>query len=481
MCLFGAPGSNSTSEWISRQVASFSRYPHKRPAGLAIDGSGGMRLNQLMRLWGEKNAVTKQQVHAALQRHMHHDNSKCLRFALSDAPGGDLTIHVYKRKDAVTSTDPWPAPSAASQTAPARPARRGTKASRKVDGDDGATELMRPKAKAAPTSTAPASAAPADDTAWDEGSDKDGGGRLANAAEDAAAGEVRDEPFWEEDPPLPPADARSAPGGLDDTPRPPTRKRPPLDEERRERSARSRASSWEDDSRWRDANDEDSESSRWKASSSWMSSRPQDDWPGGSRGDSRDGIELKIMKWLNYVLKTGHRQLKVDLDDGWASIDDLADVCSQHREDFGISDGQQIRELLEQSDIEGRFALDSRGRVRKVSRDQRRPRQELVRRMAPPWRGTVASGLSRGGRVGDGEERGGEGMPIPGPEPAAEPDSVARSTGSSGCERPAPPPGDDWQRFSDDGVLWWFYDGPKGKWWMANTETKPQPFVEDTV
>jgi len=35
----------------------------------------------------------------------------------------------------------------------------------------------------------------------------------------------------------------------------------------------------------------------------------------------------------------------------------------------------------------------------------------------------------------------------------------------SSPERPQQPPGKHWDKFQDDGQMWWFYDGPLGQWW----------------
>lgn len=32
------------------------------------------------------------------------------------------------------------------------------------------------------------------------------------------------------------------------------------------------------------------------------------------------------------------------------------------------------------------------------------------------------------------------------------------------CKHPPPPPGKHWEQFDDEGVLWWYYEGPLGKW-----------------
>eukprot|EP00928_Gymnodinium_smaydae_P036696 TRINITY_DN25611_c0_g1_i1.p1 TRINITY_DN25611_c0_g1~~TRINITY_DN25611_c0_g1_i1.p1 ORF type:complete len:237 (+),score=38.53 TRINITY_DN25611_c0_g1_i1:73-783(+) len=39
---------------------------------------------------------------------------------------------------------------------------------------------------------------------------------------------------------------------------------------------------------------------------------------------------------------------------------------------------------------------------------------------------------------------------------------------------PARPPGEYWTRYNDCGELWWYYEGPLGKWWCSS-ETEDTP------
>ena len=35
---------------------------------------------------------------------------------------------------------------------------------------------------------------------------------------------------------------------------------------------------------------------------------------------------------------------------------------------------------------------------------------------------------------------------------------------------PEGPPGQHWKKYSDDDFLWWYYEGPAGKWWCNDGE-----------
>mmetsp|Transcript_150952 Transcript_150952/g.485109 ORF Transcript_150952/g.485109 Transcript_150952/m.485109 type:complete len:126 (+) Transcript_150952:1-378(+) len=52
------------------------------------------------------------------------------------------------------------------------------------------------------------------------------------------------------------------------------------------------------------------------------------------------------------------------------------------------------------------------------------------------------------------------------------------SQGPSSADPRAPPlpPGECWVRYTDKGVLWWYYEGPLGKWWMSVGDTSPIPW-----
>merc|ERR1719195_1344465 len=87
----------------------------------------------------------------------------------------------------------------------------------------------------------------------------------------------------------------------------------------------------------------------------------------------------QVQRWLAYVLHTGHRELGVRVEDGWAFLDELAEVMGRDRPRFGLFDSDRLRVLLEETDTIGRFELDSTGRIRKVPKDSRSGRSRGAR------------------------------------------------------------------------------------------------------
>ena len=47
------------------------------------------------------------------------------------------------------------------------------------------------------------------------------------------------------------------------------------------------------------------------------------------------------------------------------------------------------------------------------------------------------------------------------------------------AKAPSRPPGDGWTQYEDHGVLWWYYEGPLGKWWwFCKDGQEPAPVRE---
>ena len=67
-----------------------------------------------------------------------------------------------------------------------------------------------------------------------------------------------------------------------------------------------------------------------------------------------------------------------------------------------------------------------------------------------------------------------------------EPESMHPNDDKTNDQDPEPMYPDDkdplWQQYEDLnklGTFWWYYEGPKGKWFMANDDTIPQPWRDD--
>jgi len=386
---------NGCSEWISRQVASFARYPAKRPTGLWVDSTGAFRLSVLMSVWGRKQGLTEQQVFSGLQKHKFHENSGSLRFAMSGEPAGDLTIRVHRRKDGV-----MPGQEQAGLVKDARVIARIRP--RTVCGDAtvaGAT--ITPDHRAGGVKVTPGSTRWSDHT---DGQDQEVWDRYHGWHNDTSWGAKE---FWK-------TGRKIA------------------------RSKWQTADNWHERSGWQDGES-------WERSSHDVQSNGE-----------------KVQRWLSYVLKGGCEKLGISVDqDGWASVDELANALHHDRPYLEIAESQELRDLLRDTDLDGRFELDELGRLRKVDREARRPRK-----IAPS--SGIGTAASAPGEL-DSERDGGSG----------EPSATIASVDTANPDMPEKPPGDHWTKYIDDDTIWWYYEGPKGKWWTQNTDEPPQLWTED--
>jgi hypothetical protein len=45
--------------------------------------------------------------------------------------------------------------------------------------------------------------------------------------------------------------------------------------------------------------------------------------------------------------------------------------------------------------------------------------------------------------------------------------------------KPPPPPGDHWTKYEDEGNIWFYYEGPLGKFWCPADNKDPQPYDDE--
>lgn len=84
---------------ISKVVASFGRYPDRRPPGLRVCPDGAIRVQDIVDSWGAGRGISRQQLVTALQEHMFHsDGGRSLRFALSEDAEGHLIVRVMAKR-----------------------------------------------------------------------------------------------------------------------------------------------------------------------------------------------------------------------------------------------------------------------------------------------------------------------------------------------------------------------------------------------
>lgn len=182
-------------------------------------------------------------------------------------------------------------------------------------------------------------------------------------------------------------------------------------------------------------------------------------------GGGRSAAE-QVQRWVGWFLKTGHRELRLGLQEGRARLADVAAALGRIRPELGVADEGSLRKLLEETDLAGRFELDDQGRVRKVPRDHRR-------RRSPP--------CSPQAGVRPVEE-----------DPALKLAAQATATVQAAVEaaaaaaqaaragRPLPPPGEHWKKYTDEGDLWYYYSGPLGSWWCLDADKENiMPFGQE--
>lgn len=449
------------SEWISRTVAGFGRYPDKRPAGLHVDKNGALRLGDLMSTWGLKHGLKEDEVLHAVRAHMFHNGeSGMLRFAIDCDSSQQILIRVMPKRGgakpecATPMRAPWHAQKKKKQPALARGSvlremspHHLASSLATCDKLEMALDELESSAVQTPRVAKDKLEMSLDDLIRSErtGTIKKayGGSGDANMrdAEDHQNHGMPSRPQWQKTR----VHRAMEQMGLTEGTRH-IRQRP----------------------------------------GAWAQSAP------APRGDCHNSAAEKVQRWISWVLRSGHSQLNVPVCDGWVPLAALVVAMQKSRPGFGEFDGDKLRLLLENSDHAGRFELDQHGRLRKVPKGQRRPRTVAGPAVAAPSAaGPVAVAATGRGQqphsascspmshrqrrhasCSCSSERslGGSG------------DVVMADAGSSPAHEPAPerrapdrPPGDHWKQFQDEGRLWWHYDGPKGQWWCAQ-HAEPQPY-----
>merc|ERR1711972_548985 len=90
-------------------------------------------------------------------------------------------------------------------------------------------------------------------------------------------------------------------------------------------------------------------------------------------GESKSHGE-QVQRWLDWCLKSGYKEKDVGIylkGGEWACLDILAEVLSKSKPHLNVHNGRDLRELIEKTDVSGRFEINDQGEVRKVKRDDR--------------------------------------------------------------------------------------------------------------
>jgi len=252
--------------------------------------------------------------------------------------------------------------------------------------------------------------------------------------------------------------------------------------------------SWNDSSQqsWNKPQD-----SSWPPASNWKNGDSSHGTSSGSRAAKGGGGQAEhVQRYVGFLLKRGNEEGMKIHTNGWASLTDIVDTMKRKRSDLDVGDADALQKLLQETDSAGRFEIQD-GWIRKIDRDQRtapqnsaRPQQSTTSSLpepagAPPSQPasqTYAAPFNAWAKQETDEAKVDWGGDDEAPETArgvsavkAEPVDDERSDGRSA---PKKPPGKHWTMYDDGGTYWWYYEGPKGVWWMGPEHDKPQPFGE---
>lgn len=200
----------------------------------------------------------------------------------------------------------------------------------------------------------------------------------------------------------------------------------------------------------------------WRGSEAWNSN----DWsfsrdtipPQQHVRETNTGDDDSVTRWVGYMLRKGCWNSGIALYGGeWANLDELAKSVDESQLGVSVRNAADLCELLAKADTVGRFEVNE-GYVRKVPRNERRPQDPgRVRRRTESW---PAENIVNCAVKGE----------------SSSCDESSAYVGS--LEGPDGPPGAFWQQFQDNGVIWWYYEGPQGKWWCQEPDLKPKVFAK---
>jgi len=401
------------AQWISKTLAQLGRYKHQRPDGLEVDNQGCLTLQNLMDTWGYSNGVTEDEVVQAVQQNMVNERTGGSRFKMhQDSKTGDTVIQVHR------AGGEWPSNNAKSTTWSSSSWNSG-----KSWNDDS-------QAKQEQNSWS--------SNQWKSNGDwdnKSSNGSYGNRTESWVKIEPKTE-TW--------TSRGNSAGG------------------------------------WRLQGSQDNTSSQgWKNQNK-----------GG--GHTHDVTE-QIQRYMGYLLKNGGKE-GVHADwAGYASLSSMVEAMQNWKPDFGINDVESLKRFLQETDHEGRFTVDKQDRVRKVDRNarnggqgswtnnsagqDRRPTQPTQREPVRFNAFTPAyAPMSKEEAVdyGGDDDANTPGVSTVKTEQHDNGENHARDRDDG--KKPKNPPGKHWIQYDDNNTIWWYYEGPKGTWWMGPEHSEPQPY-----
>lgn len=451
---------------ISKVIASFGRYPSKRPHGLHVDHLGCMKLDDIMRYWGHGQGLEEKHIMHAVRKHMFRETNEggSLRFALDGDADGCIVVRVMPSQDDHGR----------------HPGRKPLKPSlhdKHYDGVFGSAFGTRPPAYRMPKMTGSVlSSLPAKQPLANGTNRLNGNGSRHNKLDKSLDEIIQNDQV---------IDLEADDGA---------------NNRRREQVMRK------------------FQQMGLTRETSHLRRAPQDSngfHSGGRRRDDAKGRRQwspaeKVQRWIAWVVQRGYKELGIMLaEGGWVDIAALAAAIPKSRPDFGEFDAEKLKVFIQDSDVDGRFEINPSNQLRKVPKDmrkaksQRSPFERSAAGTAAPRDPMdtieVESSVSSGrGRRSPSLSSNSDGM---GPnddledaalaaacetlrvsgdvEDAKEVKAETRWPTVTAPPKPDPPPGEYWTKYQDEngGEEWYFYEGPLGQWWSCADATSILPYV----
>mmetsp|Transcript_66169 Transcript_66169/g.138219 ORF Transcript_66169/g.138219 Transcript_66169/m.138219 type:complete len:397 (+) Transcript_66169:718-1908(+) len=214
---------------------------------------------------------------------------------------------------------------------------------------------------------------------------------------------------------------------------------------------------------------------------------------GAERQQNNDSLQVRIQRWLSWVVKVGHQKLSIERSGERFRLSEVVREMSRTRPEYGCLNEEEMMQMLEEHDDVGRFHVED-GWLSKVPRERRRRRAAMAQgqpeapsrgrspdRAAWPGRNRVT--LTPAAEVHRIASRSRSRQSVTGDTDEDDDlnERMAR-VDMEGSGPPSLPPGAGWTEYnSPEGDQWWAYEGRRGKWMFcpAQGHTAPEPWPTD--
>jgi len=411
-----SPRKQGKLQWISKQIALIGRYAQNRPPNLEVDHQGCLTLQNLMDTWGQDKGVSKEDIVAAVEQNLVNERTGGSRFKMHyDQRIGDTVIQVHR------SGGEWPR-------------------------DNGKTT-----------------------TTWSTCTWNSGKNNGAKTWDDRS--QVKQETnSWKSEQ---------------------TSSWKWADNSYKNDNNNTYRENWTKEEPKTDWTQNRGNAAGWRLQGSQTSGSSSQGWQKHGKGHSQDMTE-QIQRYMGFLLKGG-KEDGVQADwDGYAYLSDMVTAMQNRKPEFNINDVESLKQFLQDTDHEGRFTVDEQDRVKKIDRNERHgngehwkggktnstnsyatPAPERRPSQAQPaqfnaFKPTPAYATMHKKEEADYGDDDDDGQATPG---------VSDVKVKQDPDKPKKPPGKHWTQYDDNTTIWWYYEGPKGIWWMGPEHSEPQPYT----